>query len=62
MGNILKMMGREEVDGAVDELGQLSINCDFCGKHYAFDKVDCAQLFAGKSPAEVLIPPSDVKH
>ena len=62
VGNMLKMLGREEVDGALDELGQLAINCDFCGKHYGFDKVDCAQLFAGNSPAEVLIPPSDVKH
>ena len=62
VGNMLKMLGREEVDGALDELGQLAINCDFCGKHYAFDKVDCAQLFVGNTPVEVLIPASDVKH
>ena len=62
VGNMLKILGREEVDGALDELGQLSINCDFCGKQYAFDKVDCAQLFVGDSPVEVLIPASDVKH
>lgn len=62
VGNMLKMLGREEVDGALDELGQLAINCDFCGKHYAFDKVDCAQLFVGDTPVEVLIPASDVKH
>ncbi|RSZ58843.1 Hsp33 family molecular chaperone HslO [Massilia atriviolacea] len=62
VGNMLKMLGREEVDGALDELGQLAINCDFCGKHYAFDKVDCAQLFVGDTPVEVLLPASDVKH
>lgn len=62
VGNMLKMLGREEVDGALDELGQLAINCDFCGKHYAFDKVDCAQLFVGSSPADVVIAASDVKH
>ncbi|HEX8614223.1 MAG TPA: Hsp33 family molecular chaperone HslO [Telluria sp.] len=62
VGNMLKMLGREEVDDALDELGQLAIDCDFCGKHYSFDKVDCAQLFVGDTPVEVLIAASDVKH
>ena len=38
--------------------GELGINCDFCGKHYSFDKVDCAQLFAADVPVESLIPAS----
>jgi molecular chaperone Hsp33 len=59
---MLKMLGREEIDAALADLGQLGINCDFCGKHYDFDKVDCAQLFASDAPVEVLIAPSDVKH
>ena len=62
VGNMLKMLGRAEVDAALADLGQLGINCDFCGKHYDFDKVDCAQLFASDAPVEVLIAPSDVKH
>jgi molecular chaperone Hsp33 len=62
VGNMLKMLGREEIDAALADLGQLGINCDFCGKHYDFDKVDCAQLFASDAPVEVLIAPSDVKH
>lgn len=62
VGNMLKMLGRDEVDSALEELGQLAINCDFCGKHYEFDKVDCAQLFVGKTPVEELMPASGVKH
>jgi molecular chaperone Hsp33 len=62
VGNMLKMLGREEVDAALSDLGQLGINCDFCGKHYDFDKVDCAQLFASDTPVETLIAASDVKH
>ena len=62
VGNMLKMLGSDEVGAALDELGQLGINFDFCGKHYGFDKVDCAQLFASDTPVEVLIPASDVKH
>ena len=62
VGNMLKMLGSAEVESALSELGQLAINCDFCGKHYAFDKVDCAQLFASSAPVEALLPASDVKH
>ncbi|MDB5839994.1 MAG: hslo [Herminiimonas sp.] len=62
VGNMLKMLGREEVDGALAELGQLAIDCDFCGQHYEFDKVDCAQLFATDTTAEALLPPSQIKH
>lgn len=62
VGNMLKMLGREEVDGALEELGHVGVNCDFCGQHYDFDKVDCAQLFASDEPVELLIPVSDIKH
>ena len=62
VGNMLKVLGREEIDSALEELGQLAINCDFCGKHYAFDKVDCTQLFAAHTPLDELMPAADVKH
>jgi len=62
VGNMLKMLGRTEIDEALAELGQLGINCDFCGKHYDFDKVDCAQLFASDTPAESLVAAGEIKH
>jgi molecular chaperone Hsp33 len=62
VGNMLKMLGKPEVDSALAELGHVGVNCDFCGQHYDFDKVDCAQLFAEDVPAEVQIHASDVKH
>jgi molecular chaperone Hsp33 len=62
VGNMLKMLGKDEVDDALQELGHLGINCDFCGKHYEFDKVDCAQLFAGDTPAATVMPASEAKH
>ena len=58
VGNMLKMLGQPEVEAALADLGELGINCDFCGKHYAFDKVDCAQLFASDVPVETMIPAS----
>ncbi|UVW27792.1 Hsp33 family molecular chaperone HslO [Massilia sp. H6] len=58
VANMLKMLGQPEVDSAIADLGELGINCDFCGKHYAFDKVDCAQLFASDIPVQGMLPPS----
>lgn len=62
VGNMLKMLGQPEVESALEELGELGINCDFCGKHYAFDKVDCAQLFASDSPVQTMMPASGSTH
>jgi molecular chaperone Hsp33 len=62
VGNMLKMLGQEEVQTAIAELGQLAIDCDFCGQHYAFDAVDCVQLFVSDAPVAALRPISDSKH
>jgi molecular chaperone Hsp33 len=62
VANMLKMLGRPEIDAALADLGKLSIDCDFCGRHYEFDKVDCAQLFATEISTDGLLPPGDVRH
>jgi molecular chaperone Hsp33 len=62
VGNMLKMLGRGEVDDALADLGKLEINCDFCGQYYAFDQVDCAQLFAAETLADAVQPPGRVQH
>lgn len=62
VGNMLKMLGQPEVEAALADLGELGINCDFCGKHYAFDKVDCAQLFATPTTADAMVPAGEIKH
>lgn len=62
VGAMLKMLGKEEIDSALADLGTLAINCDFCGKQYGYDAVDCAQLFASDAPAGTMMPPSGAKH
>lgn len=62
VGGMLKMLGRDEVNAALKELDSLQIDCDFCGQHYAFDAIDCAQLFATEEPIETLQTPSQLKH
>lgn len=46
VANMLHMLGKDEVDGVIAELGKVDVNCDFCNKHYAFDALDVAALFA----------------
>ena len=62
VGNMLLMLGRGEVESALTDLGSLSINCDFCGQHYEFDAVDCAQLFATDTRTDGMQPASDIRH
>lgn len=62
VGNMLKMLGQREIDEAIAELGKLEVDCDFCGKRYEFDKVDCAQLFAVEAQVATLLPPSEKRH
>ncbi|WP_076591773.1 Hsp33 family molecular chaperone HslO [Herminiimonas arsenitoxidans] len=62
VGSMLKMLGQAEVDSALEEMGKLAIDCDFCGQHYEFDPVDCAQIFVTEAPVEALIPASPIKH
>nr|WP_315475466.1 Hsp33 family molecular chaperone HslO [uncultured Undibacterium sp.] len=62
VGNMLKMLGEEEIKSAIAELDKLDINCDFCGKHYSFDQIDCAQLFVASTLVDGVITPSGSKH
>lgn len=62
VGNMLKMLGQPEVDSALDEMGTLGIDCDFCGQHYQFDRVDCAQIFADDTPLAAMRVAGEVKH
>lgn len=62
VGNMLKMLGQEEIDSALEELGQLAVDCEFCGQHYGFDKVDCTQLFATDPIAVAIQAPRQVQH
>ncbi len=62
VGNMLKMLGEPEIKSAVAELGKLDINCDFCGKLYAFDQVDCTQLFVATTITDGIDAPGQSKH
>jgi molecular chaperone Hsp33 len=58
VGNMLRMLGIDEVNSILAERENIEVNCDFCNKHYAFDAIDAAALFA----SETVINPSDSTH
>jgi len=52
VGNMLKSLGREEIESILAERGEVEIGCEFCGQQYHFDPVDVGELFtpAGNQP------------
>jgi molecular chaperone Hsp33 len=59
VGNMLKGLGRPEVEAIVAERGNVEIACEFCGQRYEFDAVDVGQLF---TPDPNQPPRSSVLH
>jgi molecular chaperone Hsp33 len=45
--NMLRALGRDEVDSVIAEFGQVEVRCEFCSRAYRLDAVDCAALFSG---------------
>jgi len=56
--NALRTLGYDEVSSIVAEQGQVSVDCEFCGEHYAFDAVDVEQVFA----SVVIEPTNETRH
>jgi len=45
VANMLRGLGRDEVDSLIVERGVAEVACDFCGAMYRFDAVDVGELF-----------------
>lgn len=58
VGNMLRMLGAEEVNSILAERANIEVNCDFCNRQYVFDAVDVTALFS----SEVVIDAGNLKH
>jgi molecular chaperone Hsp33 len=58
VASMLRLLGADEVESILAELGKIEVNCDFCNKHYAFDAIDAAALFA----SETAVAAPKIKH
>ncbi|MFN2348629.1 MAG: Hsp33 family molecular chaperone HslO [Thioalkalivibrio sp.] len=58
VADMLRNLGRSEVDSILVDEGQVEVNCEFCNACYRFDVVDVEQMFTeGKPP-----PGSRTRH
>ena len=55
---VLRMLGRDEIHSILDEQGSVSVDCEFCGNRYEFDRIDAEQLFAALHSA----PAAPTRH
>ncbi|MHB1116316.1 Hsp33 family molecular chaperone HslO [Sideroxydans sp.] len=45
VANMLRMIGREEVDEILAEREEIEVHCEFCNERYVFDRVDADAVF-----------------
>ena len=48
VAEMLRMLGIAEIESILAERNEIDVSCDYCGKPYNFDAVECAQLFIDK--------------
>lgn len=58
VANMMRMLGRTEVDSVIAERGSLEAHCEFCNQRYVFDAVDVEQVFS----TEIAAPGSQTRH
>jgi molecular chaperone Hsp33 len=58
VADMLKMLGREEIESVLAEQGQIEVQCEFCNRHYRFDPIDAAQLWL----PNVTVVERDTRH
>ena len=44
--NMLRSISHQEAAGIVKEQGNISVDCEFCGKSYKFDEIDIAEIYS----------------
>jgi molecular chaperone Hsp33 len=43
--NVLRIMGRDEIEDILAQEGRIDVRCEFCGQHYGYDPIDARLLF-----------------
>lgn len=51
VAEMLKMIGKDEVDAVLEEQGSIQVCCEFCNQCYVFEADDVGEVFA--DPAEI---------
>ncbi|MFN5513101.1 MAG: Hsp33 family molecular chaperone HslO [Burkholderiales bacterium] len=59
VGDMLRMLGRQEVESILAEQWSVAVRCDFCHTAWTFDAVDSAELFLGDTAS---VPGPSTRH
>lgn len=52
IADVLRAMGRDDVEAVLSEQGEVAADCEFCNAHYRFDAVDVGALFSSTVVAD----------
>jgi molecular chaperone Hsp33 len=58
VGQMLKMMGNDEVQSILEDQGVIEVFCEFCNQRYEFDKIDAELMFVDA----IVQPGSEARH
>lgn len=59
VADMLRMLGVAEVESILEERGELHVSCDYCGRPYHFDAIQCAQIFIDKDKIPIQESPTE---
>jgi molecular chaperone Hsp33 len=52
VADVLRSLGRDEIESVLAEQGSVETTCEFCGRRYVFDAADIESVFASTSAVE----------
>jgi molecular chaperone Hsp33 len=52
--NVIRLLGRDEIESILAEQGRLELNCEFCNKAFGFDADEARLALAAPSPGATL--------
>jgi molecular chaperone Hsp33 len=55
VADMLRMLGRSEVEDIVAEQGRVAVDCEFCSQNYAFDAAQAAALFGAEGAGTTML-------
>ncbi|MBM4208146.1 MAG: Hsp33 family molecular chaperone HslO [Gammaproteobacteria bacterium] len=55
----LRMLGKAELENSLQEQNVIDVNCEFCNRHYHFDRIDVEHLLRG---GDVFVADSPTHH
>lgn len=58
VANMLRSLGKAEVEATLAAEGSIGVTCEFCNRDYRFDAIDAAELFVAETP----VPGSTSAH